>query len=998
MFKHLRCRAALISILCCFYLSGWSFATDVKRVEIPAGDLIGALQSLAKQTSIELVYQTEIIKGLKTKGVSGQLSPVDALTKLLEGTGLQVSTDATGAMLIALPKSSRSTSDAVDRVNQEKFKKDSPQDSRVAQVDQGTAGPPAVENGDDQKIDKKKKEGLSEIVVTGTRIPVAATEGAQEVRVYTRQQIDQSGQSTVADFLNTLPVVSVATGESGYQTLGGATTVQLHGLPVGTTLVLLNGRRLETSGSQAFASFFDLNNIPLAAVERIEVLSQGASAIYGSDAIAGVVNIILKDRFNGFEANATYGAAADQNEWNGSATWGKQWDRGGVTLVGSFQNRGALDFSERTLTRSNDYRAYGGTDGNGNYCNPGNVYSVDGVTPLPGLGTATYAAVPSGFTGKPSISEFAATAGKLNECPGNFGASLSPATHRRGLFAQANYNLTPTVEVFTELLYSYVEQVQAGGFGYLYGSPGYQQYTVSASNPYNPFGTTVGVSSLFTDLPRGTILRTDFFRPMVGARGSLFDSWNWEISAFQSRDYTRNSQPNTNPNSTIQSALDSSNPATALNPFVAGPYGSPQLVGTLFSEGLYTYTGLSRAIEGFARGPLLTLPAGTLQLVIGGTYDKESLSWDYINQGAGVPPSQGEFSRHTDAVFGEARIPLLGHKEPSPRAGDVLAVTVAARRDHFSDFGSKTTPQYGLEWRPTRTLLIRATYADAFAAPTLEELYQASVSLPYSGIDPLTGKLVSFEASSGGNSYLKPETGLSRTLGLVWSPKVLSGLDLSITYWEVNETSYIGGLAVQALLNNENLFPGLVIRNSSGQIVLVNDTFVNFGRLDLAGFDYALSYKQLTGVGTWLPSIGATQTYRYLSALAPQAPAINSVSVAQDSGQWAPRWKGTVSLGWQRGPWSANIDGRYVSSYQDYDSTSRIGNFWLSDAYFRWALGEGYAPRGSLLHGAYVAAGAVNLFNRAPQFSNVYSDTLGYDPTQADIRGRYLYAQIGLKW
>ena len=122
------------------------------------------------------------------------------------------------------------------------------------------------------------------------------------------------------------------------------------------------------------------------------------------------------------------------------------------------------------------------------------------------------------------------------------------------------------------------------------------------------------------------------------------------------------------------------------------------------------------------------------------------------------------------------------------------------------------------------------------------------------------------------------------------------------------------------------------------------------------------------------------------------------MSVAQDTGNWAPRWKGTAALEWRLAGWSVYLDGRYVSRYQDYDSAAVIGNFWLVDANIRYAMGQALAPESTYLRNLYVRVGAVNLFNKLPQFSNYTSDVVGYDPTQADIRGRFLYAQASVRW
>lgn len=178
----------------------------------------------------------------------------------------------------------------------------------------------------------------------------------------------------------------------------------------------------------------------------------------------------------------------------------------------------------------------------------------------------------------------------------------------------------------------------------------------------------------------------------------------------------------------------------------------------------------------------------------------------------------------------------------------------------------------------------------------------------------------------------------------------------------------------------------------------MNIAYVNFGALNVAGLDYRLTYRLATPLGAFTPSLAVTQTYRYEASLTPSSPAINAVSVAQDTGNWAPRWKGTLSVDWHWVNWNAYLAGRYVGKYQDYDSSRIIGNFWLVDASVRYALGHVVVPESKYGQNLTLRFGAVNLFNRAPQFSNYQFDFIGYDPTQADIRGRFVYAQLGVRW
>jgi iron complex outermembrane receptor protein len=969
--------------------------------------LQNAVIQYTDQSGVQITSAAELLKGRKSAAVVGTFSASAALTKLLGGTELEfdvvdpntVAIRAKGQNHSASSKpltdspSVQPPSTAGLKVPADRF--------RVAQADQGASGETSSVERKKKEVSEKKADQLEEIVVTGSRLKIKVNEGPQEVKVYTREQIDQSGQTTVADFLNTLPDVSVAIGENGFQTFAGGTTVQLHGLPVGTTLVLLDGRRLETSGSQGRSGdFFDLNNIPLSAVERIDVVADGSSAVYGSDAIAGVVNIILKKDFDGFEAKARYGGAAGTHEWDNDLAWGKRWDSGSFSIIGSYQSRSELDVSARELTQSNDYRAFGGADNNGNTCNPGNVYSIDGATPLPGLGNATFAAVPRGFTGTPSIQEFARTAGALNECSFAFGSNIFPATERAGIFIEGNYRLTRFVELFTELMYSHVQQLGSIGFNGLFGSPGAQNqsFTVAAANPYNPFGTDVGISGLFTSNPLRESYGTVFVRPLVGARGSVLNSWQWEISAWDSRDSTKHFVPSGIENATlIQNALNSTDSATALNPFVNGPYGQPQLLQSLFSDLYETFAGQGQAINGFMRGPLFQLPSGPIELVIGAEYDRDTLSFDEVNDGFDPPNTLISHGRHSYAMFGEARIPIVAN-HVDLHAGETLALTLAARHDHYDDFGTHNTPQLGAEWRPADTLLIRASYARAFKAPALLQLDAPILAFPVNLIDPLSGNAVHTTRTVGGNPALSPETGNSRTIGVVWSSQAIQGLQLSLTHWSVNETDAIQAPSYLVILANESLFPGRVTRDANGNITLINGTYVNFGKIEVSGLDYRISHQHPTWFGTFTSSLTATQTYRYSTALTPNSPAVDATSIAQDSGNWAPRWKGTAAFGWKRGPYSANFDARYVGRYQDYDSTQVIGNFWLADVNCRLAVGQFISPDNQWLKGAYAEFGAVNLFNKLPQFSNAFFDQLGYDPAQADIRGRFVYAQLGVKW
>jgi iron complex outermembrane recepter protein len=986
-------RACLILSLCLctvsMCLADPAHAAIRKDLNVPAEDLSSALQQVATTYELQVLYPTQIAKDLKTHGAVGTFTSDEALIKVLSGTGLSykyldantVTVFATAASVAAATAAGQ---DQTANTQDKEAGKNSSQDFRVAQVDQGTPGPQTI--SDDQNSKRKNKsEGLEEIVVTGSRIQTEAQDSAYDVQVYDRAVIDQSGQTNVAGFLNTIPAVSVSVSENGLQTTGGGTTVQLRGLPIGTTLILINGRRTQTSSTETSPEFFDLNTIPVAAVERIEVIAEGASAIYGSDAIAGVINIILKKNLDGFAANVRYGGASDTNETDADLSWGKQWKRGSLDVVASYLTRTALDSTKRAVTNSPSTTFP--------TCLLGNVFSADGVTSIPGLGTATYAAVPTGFTGKPSIQEFKGTANTLNECSAFVGYDLIPATHRASVLAEGSYNLTPSVEVFSELMWSHVKQFETGGYQSLFGEPGFQSYSAAATNPYNPFGTKVGVSTLLTQVPIESLPDEEFYRALVGARGKLFSDWKWEISAYEAVDTNHQVDQNFASNApAIQQALNSANPATALNPFGGGPVAPPQLLSQLFSNVDFSSNGRGQVVNGFAQGPVGALPSGPIAMVIGAEYGHDTLSFTNITGGN----VRSSYSRDNYAIFGEARVPLIGKRTQSD---DVLDLSLAGRFDRYSDFGSTTTPQAALAWRPSGTLLVRATYAEAFKAPGLYELHTPQMIFAPSLItDPTTGQSYAANVLSGGNPNLRPETGWSRTFGFVYSSDLVRNLQIAVTDWTVVEDKAIQTLPVQFIVDNGDLFPGRVVRNPAGVITLVDDTELNFGAIEVSGVDYRINYKIDSTVGQWSPTVNISQTYKYNAALSPGVPSMDGLGKAQDSGDWAPRWKLVAGLGWTSGPYVALLTGRYVSHYQDYDSNNTIGDFWLFDGNLRYNIGAALNTENKLLGGAYVELGGVNLFNRLPQRSNYLGGLIGYDPSQADLRGRFLYVQLGGRW
>jgi iron complex outermembrane recepter protein len=985
-----------------------ALAQTLYDFNLPPQPLADSLRAIGHQTSVNILFDPRSVEKLTAPAVHGQFSASQAVNRILAGTNLAAEQTEANTLLVE-PKdkagkaqASATLNDPPDDSQKEAGKKTS-QDFRVAQVDQGPARPPAV--GDDQSSDKKKKkeEGLSEIVVTGSRIPVAAgQETAQPVRIYTREDISRSGQTTIADFLNTLPDVSINNVEGNIQSFLGRTTVQLHGLPQGTTETLLNGRQIESS----YYGFFDLGAIPAAAIERIDVLPVGSSAIYGSDALAGAVNMILRKDFNGLEFNAKYGRDIGSGEDDFSIAWGKVWDRASVTLVVNYQGRTELSSNDRLITSNAAGvppagAAFDLTD----ECSPGNVYSLNGQ-PLPGLGTATQAAIPAGIVGKPALQSFLATAGKINQCSYLVDTALIPPTQREGALLSAHYEISGHADLFAEVLFSheFQDNIVGDAIGAYGGSTGYT--TIAADNPYNPFGVTVGVSATDRDTLATYKNWQTFERPLVGLRGSIGGDWHYEVTTLLSQDQAHDLRLATGNQAALQAALNSSNPATALNPFTSGPWGSPQLLQPLYNFYADNFSNQLVSTQAIVRGTLFDLPSGAVQSVFGVQYNHEKLHTDQDYYGE---LTELNFARHSDAAFTEERIPLIAN-HVDPRVGERLALTLAGRYDKYSDFAKKTTGQAGLEWRPITGILFRAGYATSYKAPELQELaggiagsYQGDITDPFRGSSSYP-----VNTEYGANSALKPETGTSKVFGVVYNSTDYPGLNASLSYYSIELTNYISLLDTQVLVDYPALFPGAVTRAAPtpqdqqlgylGVITNIVDTYYNYGDIRVAGIDFDVSHRLPTLVGDFKPSLALTDMVRYRAALTPGSADVSYLSQATLYGPgFTPRWKGTVALGWEQRALSANLTGRYIGPYRDYQdlvpNTNTLGNTWYCDLNIRYELDKTLGGGGQWYRHSFFEIGAVNLFDNLPKFS--YGPL--YDYAESDIRGRFIYAQFGIK-
>jgi iron complex outermembrane receptor protein len=968
-------------------------------IEQPSQALAESLRSIARQTGVSVLFDPTVVNGRTARAVSGRLSAVEAISRALDGTGLTADVMKDGAIVVKPGSSAGGSAPAASgpRASATGLAVAGTASAAPVQLAQA-AGPTRSDGGAPSSAsDMERPADAQKIEITGSRLKRVAAEGPVPVNTYSREDVEKSGQPTLERFLSSLSEVSVAAGEGSFGATGGQGTVQLRGLPLGSTLTLINGRRVQAVGSSS-ANYFNLNLIPLSAVERVEVLPVGSSAVYGGDALAGVVNVILKKSIDGMALDARLGSAKGINDGSLSLAGGGSDERGSFLLLGSYSKRSPLTMAERPFFRDADYRRFGGSDQRTRSCAPGTVSSTNGAN-LPGLGSS-FAGIPAVSAGALlTTADFIPTAGTANLCSGQAvgkGYTLVHGLETLALHASGERYLSSMWSVFGELTRT-EDRLRSDEAALMLNN-----VLVPASNPYNPFGVDVRVTSVL-GLENGVQTldrRTSFTRALVGLRGDLGGGWDFEASGSTSRDSGESRTSGVNANAAARTAaLASASADSALNPFTTGRAASDPVLRAIWPESLRINDGKRDQLSAFVRGPLLTLPAGPLEAIAGVEMGRDS----YEASIPGVLTSAAD--RTQRAAYTELRAPLLRSSSSAGRSLDLAALTLAARRDTYSDFGSAATYQAGLEVRPARTLLLRASAATSFKPPTLLQTNIPDQSFPseaFGLVDPARGN----EAVVGGqvvrstNPDLGPERGKAYALGAVWEPEGLLGTRLGLTAWKLRIDGLIGLAFPQVLVNNETLFPGVVTRGPStgsgpGPITRVLWGEVNYGAVDTSGIDLEASHAWKAAGGTWTVAAGATRTREYQVVLAPSAPAEDRLG-RRFYDFWSPAWKGRVSAGFSQGTWSIGVTSRYLGSYKDAGTSQRrLGNAWTHDLNASLDLLKLGMSAGSMVKGAVLSFGIVNVTDRQPEFVET---TPFYDPTQADWRGRSASARLAVTW
>jgi outer membrane receptor protein involved in Fe transport len=871
---------------------------------------------------------------------------------------------------------------------------------------------------------------IDRLVVTGSNISDSPPFVPESI--FDREFIEQTGSRSLGDFFQLLPQNSGPTfTENQNDSLApGAAAVALRGLSPDATLVLVNGRRVAPYpfAQNGITAFVDLNSLPLAAVQRIDILRDGASAIYGTDAIAGVVNLRLYPKYDGALLSFGYGNTTntDTGEYSTSLASGYIDSNRGIelVLVADYFHRNALFQSDRFFSLSIDQTRQGGSSFLSSVSNPGTVFDPVTGDPL---------AVPPDSDGTPEVSEFIPGRNRFDRAPFQ---PLVPETQRAGVYTRAKVRIAPNVDLFTEFSYRNIQTDQQVAPPPIEGDV--ENISVPATNPFNPFGTDVFFRYRVTEAgARMDEVDSDVYRALAGVNVHLPDSWELESAFLYSETSTQVTTMNNLSRPAVIAALADTNPLTALNVFGAGDnVNNPDTIDSL--RVTTTRDGKSQLFSADLKldGTLFKLPGGDLMTAIGLEYRHEELqdSFDPFARAGNVidlNSTSADGARDIIAGFGEIYAPIVS--EPMDVPGiDSLVAQVAFRAEHYSDFGSTVNPKIGLAWRPVPDwLLVRASYSTGFRAPALVQSSTGSLTFSQELQDTrrfeVTGapedESSSIQILSGGNPNLDAEDSENFSAGFVLTPPVVPGLTLSFDYFHIVIDDAIASLDPQFILDHEEDFPGLVVRSAPsamdeelgipGNVLLVNTSFQNLGLVKVQGFDAALEYvSQPTPVGTFSLRLEGA----YLDSFKQQAN--EAEPIRELIGTFArPKFRGRAITGWRIGGFEALGTFNYTDSYLDstedrtvdYSTTFDV----LLEYRFSKAKAEDHTVRDGKemakvaynthqsvghsrwLEGLAVRAGVRNIFDDPPPFAN---NVAGYPVPLEDPRQRFFFFDIEKKF
>ncbi len=948
------------------------------RYDIKAGMSPKTLDEFARQSRsahVFVVYKYSVKS--RTNAIHGEMTPIEAAGKLLSGRRLECAVLNHGRSISIRLLEERQASRSQCTVEEE---------------------PPLSEQQGPTQSPGKTMDVVRVVSSIGTHRRGSHEIGGR-VQIWDEDQIEQSGANTVADLVRVMTQDFLGgpsedthfNGEETRSNSGLGVGANFRGLGARATLVLMNGRRVAPSGSDG--SFVDLLGFPISVVKRVEVLMGGASALYGSDAVGAVVNIVTKDDFIGAQTFAGVGSVTQgsQEQDRLSQIWGSGWDGGNVVFGVERWHRGALPTQDRAQA-SSDLEPFHGPNLNSPYSNPGNLITSAGVIPIPAGQNGIGLDLSALSTGAPNL---------VNRYAG---ADIVPDQRRDSFFAAVNQSLNDHWTLTGNLLLA--ERHAAERLG---GAMVNLDVTGSPLLVNLPSGPIQEEYDLADDLgPRTTDVTVRTVNYSVGVAADLGHGWQFDATGGGSLE------------SESQLTRGQADPVALQNAINAGtfnPLGDGSYTNTTILTGIETTPsfGVRSELRDFTAnfdGPVAKLPGGLLGAAVGVEYRDQ-----WFETAASAPGMPGSFRRVMGSAYTEWGIPIFG--PGNAQAGlQALEISGALRYEHYSDFGPTTAPRVGVQWSPLKGLELRGSWSRSQREPNLGDLNEKN---NVSFLSPQQSSPSSIPVQtlvwSGSNASLTAERATTRMFGAHFTAGSFPALSLDIDYFDILFKNRIQGTDFSSGLLFDPQYQGIVVRNPSTSLqgyVCDHSTYVQTGLgdcrtapiaaiLDLRlmnmatvwtdGLDFSGGLDFDSGVGQF--GIGLNATYildfkQSAESLAPLTSVLNT--------QTNPiNLHAVLSINWKWRGIQASTSTHYQNSYRDV-SVSPVRNVgsWttvdLNLSYERDDTDAGW------LRNTRFGIGVQNLFQRYPPFVIDTVANIGYDQENGDLTGRVVSASIRKRW
>ncbi|CCQ10520.1 TonB-dependent receptor [Pseudoalteromonas luteoviolacea B = ATCC 29581] len=844
----------------------------------------------------------------------------------------------------------------------------------------------------------EEEKAVERIQVTGSHIKRTDMAGPSPVASLSAVDIAKTGATDLIGLFTKLPISGQGTfstqANSSDDTANGGSSVSIRGLGADSTLILVNGRRVSVSpfAKGIDTAFVDINNIPVSAIKRVDILKDGASATYGSDAVAGVINIVLRDDIDGVELSGKVGGTADGGgaEENFSIVWGNTTDKTSHTFIVDLFNRDEILYGDREYAATSNQASL----------RPNDPFATDfrSSSGYPGtiaLKSDPTKRIPDTF-GK-DVCPAADVVGTL--CRYDYAPHMSmvPATKRFSFNYMGKYEINDELSAFTELNGQNSQTTVKGA-----GSPSFNELFMAGNNPNHPFanqpnhefhGQDLTMRRRMVDIGnRKKEVDSDYLRTVIGLEGN-FGEWTWEAaySYISSKSVERGVDgfPNSR---RVQEAIDSG----IWNPFEPSINSQAALD---YIETTTTRVGKSTnsSFDATVSGPLMKLPAGEMMVAVGVEHRKETISDnpdDQFLRGEvfGTEATQANGERDNTAVFAELAVPVVEN----------LEMQFALRHEDYSDFGTTTDPKVSFLWKASDDVSLRGSWGTAFRAPSLAQLGLGRTDESPNLVDTLRCAAVGnvnkacdpqeYTAIFSGNPELGPEESESYNLGLVYN--VTENLDFSVDYYSYDIENIIDS-DTQFLLSNRGLDASVVeriptgIAGDPGEIVRIYDRFQNIGDLSTTGIDLDVQYRVPSDMGDFKFSY----ILNYVLDFKDERPDGNGgkrVNIAEGDFE-QPQFRWTASVDWRVDDMNARLGLNYIDSFEQQAAVQQVGmdkvdSMMTVDATFNY-LG---------FENTTLTFGVNNLLNEEPPFA--YHDFMGFVVNVHSGQGRFAYVQAAYKF